>query len=85
MMVAPSRFFDQQPIKAKGNKTREGCLSRPMGVLEGEGAEIAIPRGRLDETCPIVALQRWLAAAEITEGLPSSERSTVVARSKRPG
>jgi hypothetical protein len=47
------------------NKTREGCLSRLIDVLEGEGAEIAIPRGRSEVTCPIVALQGWLAAAEI--------------------
>ena len=35
---------------------------------EGEGAEIAISRGRSDATCPVAALQAWLAAAEVTAG-----------------
>jgi integrase len=43
-------------------------IERSKTDKEGEGAEIAIPRGRSDETCPVVALQSWLAAAEITAG-----------------
>ena len=34
----------------------------------GEGAEIALSRGRSEETCPCHALQAWLAAAKITSG-----------------
>ena len=33
---------------------------------EGEGAEIAIPRGRSPETCPVTALQQWLTQAGIS-------------------
>jgi integrase len=43
-------------------------IERSKTDAEGEGAEIAIPRGRSEETCPVVALQSWLAAAEITAG-----------------
>jgi integrase len=43
-------------------------IERSKTDAEGEGAEIAIPRGRSKETCPVVALQSWLAAAEITAG-----------------
>jgi len=43
-------------------------IERSKTDAEGEGAEIAIPRGRSAETCPVVALQSWQAAAEITEG-----------------
>jgi integrase len=35
---------------------------------EGAGSEIGIPYGRLSETCPVVALRRWLEHAEITAG-----------------
>ena len=35
---------------------------------EGEGAEIAIPRGRADDTRPVAALKEWLALSEITTG-----------------
>jgi integrase len=43
-------------------------IERSKTDAEGEGAEIAIPRGRSEETCPVAALQSWLAAAEITAG-----------------
>ena len=35
---------------------------------DGKGAEIAIPYGRSDETCPVAALKAWLEQAEITAG-----------------
>jgi len=43
-------------------------IARSKTDAEGEGAEIAIPRGRSEVTCPVVALQSWLAAAQITVG-----------------
>ena len=43
-------------------------IGRSKTDTEGEGAEIAIPRGRSDETCPVTALQAWLVAAEISAG-----------------
>ncbi|HME23051.1 MAG TPA: tyrosine-type recombinase/integrase [Acetobacteraceae bacterium] len=43
-------------------------IERSKTDTDGEGAEIAIPRGRSDETCPVTALQAWLVAAEITAG-----------------
>ncbi len=43
-------------------------IERSKTDKEGAGAEIAIPRGRSDVTCPVAALRDWLAAAEITAG-----------------
>ena len=43
-------------------------IERSKTDTEGEGAQIAIPRGRSDVTCPVSALRDWLAAAEITTG-----------------
>jgi len=43
-------------------------IARSKTDAEGEGAEIAIPRGSSPETCPVTALQEWLTAAEITVG-----------------
>jgi len=51
--------------------TAEGIsilIERSKTDAQGEGAHIAIPCGRSEETCPVVALQSWLAAAEITAG-----------------
>jgi hypothetical protein len=42
-------------------------IERSKTDAEGEGAEIAIPRGQSPETCPVAALQ-WLTAAEISAG-----------------
>ena len=43
-------------------------IERSKTDAEGEGAELAIPRGRSEETCPVIALQGWLTTAEITAG-----------------
>ena len=43
-------------------------IERSKTDAEGQGAEITIPRGRSEETCPVTALQAWLTAAEITAG-----------------
>ena len=43
-------------------------IERSKTDAEGEGAEIAIPRGQSPETCPVTALQQWLIAAEISVG-----------------
>jgi hypothetical protein len=43
-------------------------IERSKTDADGEGAEIAIPRGRSEATCPVVALQSWLAAAQIIAG-----------------
>jgi integrase len=43
-------------------------IERSKTDMEGEGAEIAIPGGRSEATCPVGCLQAWLAAAEITAG-----------------
>jgi hypothetical protein len=37
-------------------------------IERGQGAEIAIPRGHVHETCPVTALQQWLTAAELVAG-----------------
>jgi integrase len=43
-------------------------IERSKTDASGEGAEIAIPRGRSEETCPVASLKSWLKAAEITAG-----------------
>jgi hypothetical protein len=43
-------------------------IERSKTDAGGEGAEIANPRGRSEETCPVMSLKRWLEAAEITPG-----------------
>ncbi len=43
-------------------------IERSKTDAEGEGAEIAIPRGELAETCPVTALQQWLTMAGISAG-----------------
>ena len=43
-------------------------LERSKTDKDGEGAEIVVPRGRADDTCPVVALKTWLEQAEITAG-----------------
>ena len=51
--------------------TEEGLkllIERSKTDKQGEGAEIAIPRGRAEETCPVAALKEWLELAEITAG-----------------
>jgi len=35
---------------------------------EGEGRTVSIPRGRHPETCPVIALQRWLSIGDIRSG-----------------
>jgi integrase len=43
-------------------------IERSKTDKEGEGAQVALPRGRSEVTCPVAALQAWLAAAEVTKG-----------------
>jgi integrase len=43
-------------------------IERSKTDAEGEGAEIAVPRGRSPETCPVTALDQWLTVAGITAG-----------------
>jgi integrase len=43
-------------------------IERSKTDAEGEGAEIAIPRGQSPETCPVTALQQWLTEAGISSG-----------------
>jgi integrase len=43
-------------------------IERSKTDTAGDGAEIAIPHGRSEETCPVMALQTWLTAAEISAG-----------------
>ncbi len=51
--------------------TRNGMkllILRSKTDAEGQGAQIAISRGQSQETCPVIALQQWLTAAEIVAG-----------------
>jgi integrase len=43
-------------------------IERSKTDAQGEGAEIAIPRGRADDTCPVTALKTWLELSDITAG-----------------
>jgi len=43
-------------------------IRRSKTDQEGSGRTVGIPRGRHPETCPVLALQRWLRLAELTTG-----------------
>lgn len=43
-------------------------VARSKTDKQGDGAEIAIPRGRAEETCPVATLEDWLELAEIKAG-----------------
>lgn len=43
-------------------------IVRSKTDAEGAGAEVAVSRGRLPETCPVAALQAWLTQAGIIAG-----------------
>ena len=45
-------------------------IERSKTDAEGEGAEIAIPRGQAGETCPVAALRTWLELSKISTGPP---------------
>jgi integrase len=46
----------------------ELLISQSKTDAEGEGARIGIPRGKVEATCPVRALQAWLDAGEIEHG-----------------
>ena len=51
--------------------TGDGLVLRIMRSktdAEGAGAQVAISRGRLPETCPVTALQAWLTQAAVSTG-----------------
>jgi integrase len=51
--------------------TRAGMkllIERSKTDAEGEGAEIGIPRGQANDTCPVTALKAWLDLSEIHAG-----------------
>jgi integrase len=51
--------------------TRESMtllIIRSKTDKEGAGAEIAIPKGEFEQTCPVTALRDWLAEAKIKTG-----------------
>ena len=43
-------------------------IERSKTDKRGDGAEIAIPYGRSEDSCPVAALQAWLTAAQINAG-----------------
>jgi integrase len=43
-------------------------IERSKTDKRGDGAEIAVPRGRSEDTCPVAALQACLEVAEINAG-----------------
>jgi integrase len=43
-------------------------LRRSKTDQEGQGRHVAIPAGKDSNTCPVLALQKWLAQAEIVDG-----------------
>lgn len=43
-------------------------LARSKTDQEGQGRQVAIPRGVLAATCPVSALRRWIEQARLTEG-----------------
>ena len=59
-------------------------IERSKTDAQGEGAEIAIPHGRADYTCPVTALKTWLELSEITAGplFRKVNRGSVVERAR---
>jgi integrase len=57
--------IDDIQFRAEGVVLR---LRRSKTDQEGAGAEVAIPHGAAELTCPVRALQAWLEAAGITAG-----------------
>ena len=49
-------------------RSLELLIPRSKSDAEAEGARIGIPRGRVEATCPLRALQIWLVAAAIDRG-----------------
>jgi hypothetical protein len=43
-------------------------IERSKTDKAGEGAEIAIPNGRSEETCAVTALKTWLQASKTLQG-----------------
>jgi integrase len=43
-------------------------IARSKTDKEGAGAEIAIPRGGVEQTCPVAALRAWLSDARLETG-----------------
>ena len=51
--------------------TKDGLkllIERSKTDTSGEGAEIAIPRGQADDTCPVMALRMWLESSKTLAG-----------------
>ena len=51
--------------------TREGLtlrIRKSKGDQEGKGADVGICPGAHEDTCPVLAVRRWLRLSEITEG-----------------
>jgi integrase len=45
-------------------------IRRSKTDQEGHGRTIGIPKGRNPETCPVMALRRWLSLAELAQAGP---------------
>ena len=43
-------------------------IRRSKTDQEGAGRTVGIPRGRNRETCPVIALERWMAIGEVANG-----------------
>ncbi|MGA9266821.1 MAG: site-specific integrase [Rhodomicrobium sp.] len=66
--------------------TRDGMtifIERSKTDKAGEGAEIAIPHGRSEETCAVTALRTWLQASKIHRG-PLFRKINKAGRIERP-
>ena len=56
----------------------EITIPRSKGDQEGAGQAVGIPRGQRAETCPVRALERWLAVAPIGPHEPLFRKVSVV-------
>ena len=50
------------------SRSLELLIPRSKTDAEGEGARIGIPRGKVENTCPVRALRAWLDASAIEHG-----------------
>ena len=49
-------------------RSLELLIAHSKTDAEGDGARLGIPRGKVEATCPVRALQAWLKAAKINQG-----------------
>jgi hypothetical protein len=64
---AAGRRLDVEHVTWTGDGLKF-LIERSKMDAQGEGAEIAIPHGQADDTCPVTALRSWLELSKTSAG-----------------